>query len=320
MTTFDFDWTELALDSKHPLNSLKATFIAAPRDISEKRLIQLVKKYLPKGHILLGISKEDFVDGLDNQPQFAMLRQKTAQKLIDKINAASPHKVYTLHYAQKELETIVEKLQPVRTVFVNGSWYFSFHKLPIYSLLKSHHIPFKLVSAFSDEAEARAYELSTTKKIPLVDLGGAFDDKTLLKLTEEVAKQSYDYGFQTGAILAKKTKGGYSPLLSAFNAVVPYQTYALLYGASRERHPAPPNDLNHYDTIHAEMAILIKAQKTNTSLKGTTLFVNLMPCPTCARTLSQTDISEIVYQFDHSGGYGADMLEKAGKTVRRIVY
>ena len=317
--TYDFDWAELAFSSKRPLTNLKATFIAAPRDISEARFTQLIKEYLPKGNILLGISKEAFVEGFENQPQFAMLQQKRLQKIIDKVNKASAHKVYTLHYFQRELVAIVDKLTPPRALFINGSWARSFHTLPVYYLLSKKSIPYELVAAFADEAEALAYEKTTDKKIVAPNLDGTFDEKALLILTDEVAKASYDYGFQTGAILARSTNTGYQPVLSGFNKVVPFQTYALLNGASRETYFSPTNDQNHYDTIHAEMQLLTKALTEGISLKGLSLFVNLMPCPYCARTLSQTDIAEVVYRMDHSEGYAADLLTKAGKTVRRIV-
>jgi deoxycytidylate deaminase len=111
----------------------------------------------------------------------------------------------------------------------------------------------------------------------------------------------------------------YKPLGGAFNKVVPYQTYAMHHGSAREKNFSPANDLNHYDTIHAEVALLINAQKNKTDLAGTTLFINLMPCPTCARMLSQTDIEEFVYSVDHSDGYAVKMLEAAGKKVRRVV-
>jgi deoxycytidylate deaminase len=68
------------------------------------------------------------------------------------------------------------------------------------------------------------------------------------------------------------------------------------------------------------MAVLVDAQRRGLSLKGASLFVNLMPCPTCARTLAATDLKEVVYRLDHSEGYAADLLAKTGKTVRRIVY
>ncbi|MFZ1250472.1 MAG: deaminase [Candidatus Microsaccharimonas sp.] len=320
MTNFEFDWSDLAFGSKRPLKDLKATFIAAPREISQVRFTQIVKEYLPKGNIILGISKEAFVEGLEGQPQFAMLQLETVQLLIDKINASSPHKVYILHYFQREIVSIIEKIKPSRAVFINGSWHHSFHTLPVYYLLTKERILFELAAAFSNEDEARAYEQVTDKKISPLKLNEPLDDTDIIQLTDKVAKASYDNGFQTGTILAKKTKHGYEPLLSAFNKVVPYQTYAMLHGASRETHFSPPNDLNHYDTIHAEMLALIEAAKQGISLHDTTLFVNLMPCPACARALSLTDIKEVVYRIDHSEGYAVDLLTKAGKSIRRMLY
>nr|AIA17188.1 Cytidine and deoxycytidylate deaminase zinc-binding region [uncultured bacterium] len=116
-----------------------------------------------------------------------------------------------------------------------------------------------------------------------------------------------------------KKNGKYKLLATTFNPVVPYQTYAMHHGASREINFSPPHDLNHYDTTHAEVELVIKAQKEKIDLKGTILFINLLPCPTCARMLSRTDIAEFVYVQDHSDGYAVKMLEASGKKVRRLV-
>lgn len=320
MTDYNFDWAELAFKSKRPLNELNATFIAAPRELSTARFTQLVKEYLPKGHILLGISKENFVDGFEGQPQFKMLKQNDIQPLLDKVNKASEHKVYTLSYLQRELPHIIEKLEIKKAIFVNGSWRQSFHTLPVYYALVNKQVPYGLVSAFVNEDEARAYEVQIKAKIEHPKFNDNIKDEAVMKLGDAVAKQSYDHTFQTGTVLAKKTKAGYTPLLSAFNKVLPYQTYAMLNGASREANFSPPNDLNHYDTIHAEMSLIVQAQKQGISLKDTTLFVNLMPCPACARTIAETDIKEIVYRIDHSEGYAVNLLTKVGKDIRRIVY
>jgi deoxycytidylate deaminase len=90
------------------------------------------------------------------------------------------------------------------------------------------------------------------------------------------------------------------------------------HGNSREANISPPHDLNHKDTVHAEVEILIKAGKDNIDLAGTTVFINLLPCPACARMFADTDIKELVYREDHSSGYAVKLLEVAGKKVRRI--
>jgi dCMP deaminase len=320
-TEHNFDWSELAFGSKKPLRSLHAVFIAAPREISTARLTQLVKEYLPKASIILGIAKEDYIDGFAGQPQFRTLKQASVQALIDKVNASpSKHKMYTLSYFQRELVHVLEKLAPSKAVLVNGSWQYTFHTLPQYYTLVNLGIPYELVSPYADEAEAKAYATNMSKTITLpAPPKGAVSAEHMMELADRVARGSFDNSFQTGVVLAKKSAKGYTYVASSFNRVVPYQTYAMHFGAERETHFSPPGDLNHYDTVHAEMELLVNAQKNGTDLRGTTMFINLMPCPTCARTLSTTDIGEYVYRADHSAGYAVKLFETCGLTVRRLV-
>lgn len=312
-----FDWGELAFGSKKSLRGLKATFIAAPRDISAARFTQLVKEYLPQGNIVIGLSKEPYVMGFEGQPQFKTLQAATVQPIIDKVNARSPNKIATLSYSQRDEKYIVEKIPFKKIVCVNGSWKYSFHTQPLYYTLAAARIPYQLVSAFTSEEEAREYETSLPPEPQKPQ--GEFTDVEMLNFADEIAKQSFDYNFQTGVTLGRKKGGSYDFIEWSFNNVVPYQTYAMLHGASREANFSPPHDLNHYDTVHAEIALLVKAQKAGLDLRGTTLFINLLPCPSCARMFTQTDIEEFVYEHDHSDGYGFKMLQAAGKKIRRIV-
>ncbi len=317
-----FDWTDLAFGSKKPLKELKATFIVAPRDISINRLKQLLKEYLPKGNIVLGISKEKHVVGFEDQPQFRMLQQSDVQNIVDQVAASkSPNKLYTLVYSQRELAYIFEKVSFREVLLVNGSWHNSFHTTAAFYALVKAQTPFMYVSAFCDEKEARAYEVAADKLIPKITINkpNKYTEAELLTTTNKVAKASYDFTFQIGVVLAKQTGTTYQLLDWAFNKVVPYQTYAMLNGASREQNFSPPNDLNHYDTVHAETMLVINAAQQETDLSGASLFINVLPCPTCARMLSQTDIAEVVYTQDHSDGYAVKMLEQSGKKVRRVV-
>jgi deoxycytidylate deaminase len=319
----NFDWGELAFGSKKPVNSLKATFIAAPREISSIRFTQLVKEYLPKGNIVLGLAKEDYVLGFEGQPQFCTLKAAAVEGIISKVaESPSPNKIYTLNYFQRDLNYLLEKLSFKRAVFINGSWKYAFHNLPQYFTLVNRDIPYQLISPFTDEKEAKAYEKLTTKQLPTLrgtSSQSLMSAAEMMELAGEAAKHSYDYSFQTGTALGKKKAAGYQILAISFNRVVPYQTYVMHYGASRETNFSPPNDLNHYDATHAEVELVIKAQKQQLDLRSTTLFINLLPCPTCARMLSRTDIEEFVYSQDHSGGYAVKMLEMSGKKVRRLV-
>jgi len=320
MSKYIFDWADLAFGDKNVVNDLKPIFIAAPREMSTARFTQLVKVYLPKGNIVVGIAKEPYIAGFEGQSQFQTLRFETVKGIIEKVNtSSSPHKLYTLEYSQKETRYIFEKVKWQRVILVNGSWLYAFHTQKPYYTLVNRRIPFEYVSPFTNEDEARAYEQEKAPYLIQPEVEGAFSEIEMIQVANKTAEGSYDYSFQTGAALGKKTGKKYEVLVAAYNTVVPFQTYAMHYGASREQNYSPPNDLNHYDTVHAEVCLILKAQKAGISLKNTTLFINLMPCPVCSRMFTQTDIAEFVYQQDHSDGYAVKMLEAAGKKVRRLV-
>lgn len=326
MSDYAFDWNGLAFGDKKPVRQLKATFIMAPRELSVARFTQLVKEYLPKGNFVLGLAKEDYIDGFDGQPQFHTLQAKTVQPVIDKVNdTKTPHKIYTLHYFQRDIDAIIGKLKFKHTVLINGSWLYTFHNRSTYYALANEHISFDMVSPFANEAEAKKYLDTTNHEIlknltlPTIPNSHLYSEKEMFSVADTVAKRSFDYSFQTGVALGKKAEGKFELLSCTYNKIVPYDTYALHFGSSREKYFSPPNDLNHYDTVHAEIDTIINAQKQKLDLKGTTLFINLLPCPTCARALCLTNISEVLYHEDHSDGYAIKMLELAGKTVRRVV-
>lgn len=318
----NFDWSELAFDSKKPVNDLNGILIAAPRELTAKRFTQLVKEYLPKGNIVLGLAKEPFVLGFEDQPQFRTLQAETVQLIIDKVNkAGTKHRIYTLTYFQRELPFILEKVKLETVLLVNGSWKQTFHTSAAYYILANKRINYQMLSPFADEAEAKAYETIVMKEIATLHTfkPGKYNEAQMAALAAEVARYSFDYSFQTGVALGKRAGKTYDLLAWTFNRVVPYQTYAMHHGASRETNFSPPHDLNHYDTVHAEVELIIKAQKEKIDLRDTTLFINLLPCPMCSRMFAETDIAEFVYREDHSNGYAVKMLEASGKKVRRLV-
>lgn len=314
-----FDWADLAFASKRPLKELHATFIAAPREMSPKRFTQLIKEYLPKGNIVFGIAKEGYVLGLENQPQFTMLQLETVQAIINKVNSATgKYKIHVLRYNQRDLTYILEKIPFAQAVFVNGSWYFGFHLRPEYYVLSKQQTPYELISPFADEAEARAYVENT--KLMELPTSGLYTESEMVATAQASAQHSYDYAsFQTASALGRKKGTKYELVATSHNRILPYETYAMHFGSEREKNFSPPNDLNHYDTIHFEVAMLVQAQQRKLDLADTTLFANVLPCPHCARMLAATDLAELIYTEDHSGGYAIRMLEAAGKKVRRIV-
>ena len=316
----NFSWNDLAFGDKKPLNQLKATFIVAPRTISQARFKALIKQYLPQGNIALGIANEDYVLGFEDQPQFKTLRLPEVESIIAKVNELSPNKVATITYDQTDLKYLFQKLKFKRVVLVNGSWQYAFHTQPAFYELHQKGTPFEYASAFVDEAEAIAYAKNVTLTAAVPSKGQVLSTANMVAVTKEAAKRSYDYNNQVGACIGKpKGNDNYEFLAASHNAVVPYETFALLNGASRERNFSPPNDLNHYDTVHAEVNLIIQATEQPELLNGNSLFVNVLPCPACSRMIAQTKIKEVVYSQDHSNGYAIALLKAAGKTVKRVV-
>jgi len=320
MNKYEFWWSDMAFGDKKPLKTLDATFIATPREMSVARFTQLVKNYLPHGNIIVGCAEELYVNGFDSQPQFKTLQYSDIKSLVDKVKeSSSPHKITILHCKQSDLVPIYEKIKFRKVMLVNGSWQYTFHTRSEYYTLVSRNIPFEFVSPFASEEEAVEYAANFDKQIVLQKPGLGLTELQMIQAANNVAKNAFDHSFQSGVALGRKKRDKYELITTAFNKTVPYQTFAWHFGPLRERHLSPPGDLNYYDTIHAEANLIVQAAKQHIDLKGTSLFINLLPCPNCAKILCESDIVEIIYSIDHSDGYAVALLEKAGKTVRRLV-
>jgi dCMP deaminase len=304
-----FSWQRLSEIKDSPI------LILGSREISPERIVQLSSQLLKNTDktIVWGVFTEKFIKGLENSPQFRAL---TIKKLKNSLEQTDNTRVSILEYSQANASTIISKHNWSAIIGINGSWHRAFHYRDEYQVIKKLRIPLKFASAFANEREALVYESNIIAERPKLsaNYGESCNENTLFKLVNEISRYSFDNTWQTGAILAKNGEF----LLATYNKVVPFETYALLYGASKEKHKTPPQDLNHYDTNHAEVEMVLEAAKKNISLKNCSLYINLMPCPICARMLAQTEIKEIVYKDSHSSNYATTILEKAGKTIRQF--
>ncbi len=317
------DFADVTDETKRSLRGLRATFVMASRELSEKRLAQIVKQNLASGAVIFGVANEAYVAGFEGQPQFRTLGLEPVEKLaakIDQANVAATFQVVT--YDQSDVDDVIRAIRPNKVIVDRGSYLYVFHVRSTFALLTKRGIPFEYVSPFCSDEEARDYE----KKIDGVigqnlpkTFAGTGDEASIMQEAKIAAKSSFDYSFQTGCVIAEKLKGGkYSPVLSTYNAVIPYQTYAMHHGNSREDNHVTTHDANHYDTIHAEMNALIGMMNRGETMQGKALFIPLLPCPSCARTLSQTGLAEVVYELDHSSGYAVRLFEQCGISVRKM--
>jgi hypothetical protein len=96
-------WANLAFASKREVNDLNAIFVMAPRHLSQARIKQLIKLYLPQGNLLFGISDEQYVLGFEDQPQFEMLKLADIMPIIEQVSAASAGRTITAFtYSQRD--------------------------------------------------------------------------------------------------------------------------------------------------------------------------------------------------------------------------
>ncbi len=317
MTIKTYKWSEIAFGKKpEGIKDKPFTFIHISRDISEARILELFKEYISTSNILWGIAEEEYIEGFDGQIQFETLKESSFKSLIDKVSKANiSRELLFLKYNQRDARYIIESLKPKINVLVNGSWKSVFHQTQVFGTLVKNELKYKLVSAFTDEKEAKEYEkkvkkvIDRTTKLPTI-----LKESEYLEALTTVSKRSFDHSFQVGSILLKGNK----VIASAHNEIVPFETYALLNGSLREKNFTPQNDLNFYDTHHSELGILNICLNKGISLKGTTLLVNLLPCPTCAKALAHTTISRVIYHLDHSSGYSFDLLKRYGIDCIRI--
>ncbi len=288
--------------------------ILGSREISSERIIQLSSQLLKNTDrkIVWGVFTEEFIKGLENSPQFRTL---TIKKLKESLEQLDNSRINILEYPQTHISTIIANHNWSAVIGINGSWHRAFHYREEYQTIKKLKIPLKFVSAFADEAEALQYEAKILKTRPAlsINFGENCSKKKIFQLVDEVASYSFDNTWQTGAVLTKNDQF----LLATYNKIVPFETYALLHGASKERYRTPSQDLNYYDTNHAEVEIILEAAKREIKLEGCSLYINLMPCPICSRMLARTEIKEIVYKDSHSNNYAITILEKAGKSIRQ---
>lgn len=309
-----FQWEKLNDKNRQSLSSLRPIFILGSRTISKDRIQQLTKKLGGKRPVLWGCLLDEYIPGLEKSAQFRSLKLEKLESVLNEVNLDS-NQVNVLRYRHRYLKYILREISLSAVIGIYGSWHKAFHFTNAYFEITQKKIPYRLVSSFVDEAAAKKYGQKLEKKYSITNKpDGKLTDEELMNLAKKTSKQSCDYTFQTGAILTRD----HQVLATAYNRVIPYKTYSLHHGASKEKHFSPPQDLNHFDTNHAEVELLLKATQEKINLKETSLYINLLPCPTCAKMIAASLIKEVVYQHDYSQGYAFDLLTKTGKVVRRV--
>lgn len=315
----NYYWDEIAFKNKDTIREKNYVFIAGFRQLSSQRIIEIIKENIVKSNILVGILKDEYIEGFDNQAQFKVMNSKKLLLLIEKLSSLKlKNQIDSIEYFQRDTATIIDKLKPYKVIFINGSWSRSFHLRSEYFTLSKNKIKYNLISPFVSEEEALEYlkNMNTNlRNVSKYSRSKSYTDEEIFNLLKLEASTSFATDYQTSCALVSDSK----VVLLTHNEVVPFETYALHYGSLKEKNFAPPNDLNHFDTIHAEMLLLTQAIEKSIDLKDKSLYINLLPCPTCAKSLSQCGLKEVVYSHDHSDGYAIKLFERVGIKTRRFL-
>ncbi|MBI5401552.1 hypothetical protein HZB05_01855 [Candidatus Wolfebacteria bacterium] len=129
-------------------------------------------------------------------------------------------------------------------------------------------------------------------------------DRWMMSLAKEESDLTSDWWRQVGCVLVKdgliihKTHNRHLP-----SEYTPYEV-----GDPRDFIKAGQNS-ELASAIHCEQAAIAWAASEGASLKGTSLYVTVFPCPVCAKLIAHSGISKVFYLTGHASLDGQDILK-----------
>lgn len=140
-------------------------------------------------------------------------------------------------------------------------------------------------------------------------------DEIYMELARNLAKKSHCVRAQVGAVLTKETRivslGYNGPPAGTHNCDTEWPGIGC------------PKDSKGSCSLalHAEQNAILYASKNNVAMEGSTLYVTLSPCISCARVIYTMGIKKVIY-LDSYANYkglstdeGVDFLRKFGVEV-----
>ena len=142
-------------------------------------------------------------------------------------------------------------------------------------------------------------------------------DEIYMELAENLAKRSHCVKAQVGAVLTKDTRivslGYNGPPAGTHNCDLEWPKD----GCPRDSKGSCSLSL------HAEQNAILYASKNNVVMEGSTLYVTLSPCISCARVIYTMGIKKVFYLNSYAdfkglkSDEGVDFLQKFGVEVVR---
>jgi len=139
-----------------------------------------------------------------------------------------------------------------------------------------------------------------------------FDRKMMVLADSEGAKSS-DWWRHVGAIVVKDK----TVLLAAYNQHEPSDQAQYVDGDPRDMLDAGTHNLL-YGSIHAEQLLISEAARLGMSLEGTSLYINVFPCPECAKMISHSGIKKCYFKSGSAWLRGEESMKRRGVEIIRV--
>lgn len=287
-----FDWNKIGDNSKKILKG--KILILGSKNISRKRI-----RELSKGDEIFGALKDEYIEGMKGDA-FKTLKAAKIKKFCDNDD------LNILEYYQKDTTYLIKELKPKKVFIVNGSWSGPIHFRSEYWVCRDLDIPMEYISALSEKDEVKEPESIKFDKEKI------YTEDELSDLSVEISKHSYCWQAQVGAVIAREGK-----ILSVgYNKILPYEHYCNKNNCIREQmHLNPGQDIQICMSNHAESEAIDYCAKNGINISGAIIYVNLAPCPMCARVISRSGIIKVLARREYSQAQLGEKILKESKII-----
>ncbi len=138
-------------------------------------------------------------------------------------------------------------------------------------------------------------------------------DWKMMNLAKGEAEKTSDWWRQVGCVLVNK-KGIGGVLYEAHNHHVPTEYQPYFVGDPRDFVKAGERS-ELCSAIHSEQDVIAWAAREGVPLRGTSLYVNVFPCPVCAKLIAASGIEKLYFAEGHASLDGEVVLKEAGVEI-----
>lgn len=144
-------------------------------------------------------------------------------------------------------------------------------------------------------------------------------DKYFMSLAHEIKKRSSCIRLQVGVVLVKDRR----IIATGYNGT-PKGIRNCSDGGCKRCLDRENNLLKEGQSkelcvcVHAEENAILQSAYHGVSSKGAVMYSTIAPCPSCAKSIINAGIIEVIYEDNHPGAVGKDLLHDANINVRSL--